>query len=76
MKALKYRFRNDWSIAIKESKKLSFYRELKTKFTKESYLDHVKCTDRSNTTRIRIGAHRLETDLGRYNKTPKEGRIC
>jgi hypothetical protein len=76
LKALKYRFRNDWSIAINESKKLSFYRELKTKFTKESYLDYVKYADRSNTTRIRISAHRLQIELGRYNKTPKEDRIC
>jgi hypothetical protein len=76
LKALKYRFKNSWSIATKESKKLSFYRELKTNFTKESYLDHVKYTDRSNTTRIRISAHRLEIELGRYNKTPKDDRIC
>ena len=74
LKALKCRFRNSWNTAIKESKKFSFYRELKTNFTKECYLDHVNYADRSNTTRIRISAHRLETELSRYNKTPKEDR--
>ena len=33
-------------------------------------------TDRANTTRLRISAHRLEIELGRYNKTPRDERIC
>jgi hypothetical protein len=59
------------------SRKLEFYRSLKSSFTKESYLDHVKTyTDRSNLTRLRITTHRLEIEIGRRNKIPRTERVC
>ena len=49
----------------------------KSKFNKECYLDSViKYADRTNITRLRISAHRLEIELGRYNQTPRDDRIC
>ena len=32
--------------------------------------------DRANTTRLRISAHRLEIELGRYSKIPRTDRLC
>ena len=77
LKVLKARFRESWGTTINTSRKLQFYRELKSNFTKENYLDHVtKYTDRANVTRLRISSHRLEIELGRHKQTPIEKRIC
>ena len=77
LKSIKTYFKESWCLYINSSQKLDFYRNLKSSFGKESYLDHVlRYNDRANTTRLRISAHRLEIELGRYNKTPREDRIC
>ena len=76
-KRLKCSFREYWESCINTSQKLEFYSDLKSKFNKECYLDSViKYADRTNITRLRISAHRLEIELGRYNQTPRDDRIC
>ena len=68
MKSLKYKFRASWHSGLIGSNKLEFYRTIKHSFTKEAYLDHVKVyADRSNLTRLRISAHRLEIEVGRWH---------
>jgi hypothetical protein len=58
------------------SGKLEFYCSLKSSFTKESYLDHIKTyTDRANLIRLRISAHRLEIEMGRGNNIPGTERV-
>ena len=70
-------FKNYWLLGIKNSSKLKFYAAIKDKFEKEGYLDTVKnYYDRASFTKFRISAHRLQIELGRRNKTPKEQRIC
>ena len=60
LKALKLHFRDMWSINIRNSSKLEYYRYYKTEFVKESQLDLVHdYNDRASLTRIRISAHRL-----------------
>ena len=77
LKSLKQNFKSKWFSYINSSPKLEFYREIKSNFIKEQYLDQVtNYTDRANITRLRISAHRLEIELGRYNKTPRDERIC
>ena len=77
LRSLKLNFKDSWSAYLNSSKKLEFYRQLKSKFTKEPYLDRVtNYHDRANITRLRISAHRLEIEVGRYNNTPKDERIC
>ena len=77
IKRLKCSFREYWGSCINTSRKLEFYSDLKSKFNKEYYLDSViKYADRTNITRLRISAHRLEIELGRYNQTPRDERIC
>ena len=77
LKSLKTVFKESWSSYVKSSSKLEFYRDVKSHFEKESYLDQItKYTDRANITRLRISAHRLEIETGRYNNTPRDDRIC
>ena len=77
IKTLKANFKKSWHTTINASRKLEFYRQLKSKFEKENYLDYIaKYSDRVNMTRLRISAHRLEIERGRYNQTPVEQRLC
>ena len=75
IKSLKFKFKESWSSAINASSKLEFYKKIKQEFTKESYLDLVQnYYDRIHLTRLRISAHRLEVELGRWHKTPRPER--
>ena len=77
IKTLKANYKKSWHTTINASRKLEFYRQLKSKFEKENYLDYIaKYSDRVNMTRLRISAHRLEIERGRYNQTPVEQRHC
>ena len=76
-KSLKSKFRNLWESNIKTSSKLSFYQQVKSSFAKESYLDLItNSKDRFNLSRLRISAHHLEIERGRYKKIPQENRTC
>ena len=77
MKALKSKFNDLWRENVNTSSKLEFYKLVKPNFTKETYLDTVlKYKDRTNLTRLRISAHRLEIELGRRNGVSRQDRIC
>ena len=66
-----------WEHEKCNSSKLSFYNTHKIKFARETYIDEVKgFSRRYNTTKLRISAHELEIERGRYTDTPKESRIC
>ena len=70
-------FKKCWEYDKASSSKLSFYNSCKLKFGRESYLDVTKgFTRRINTTKLRISAHDLEIERGRYKNLPKENRIC
>jgi hypothetical protein len=57
--------------------KLRSYRRFKTNFGFEAYLDHVKIPKfRTALTRLRISAHRLMIEAGRYKKLKPEERLC
>ena len=76
-KTLKANFRESWGATINSSRKLKFYINLKSDFGKEQYLDQIiKYSDRVNITRLRISAHRLQIELGRYKQIPREDRLC
>ena len=77
MKSLKNNFRETWLSEIQKSTKLEFYCTVKNNFCKEQYLDNVQnYFDRVSVTRLRISAHRLEIELGRRSKLPREERTC
>jgi ribonuclease I len=62
---------------IRKSGKLSLYREIKTGFYREGYLQDITIKkDRAALCKLRISAHRLNIERGRYNRVPREQRFC
>jgi len=62
-----------------QSKSLSTYRQIKTHFHQEKYLNYIKNTgDRNALTAFRISAHSLEIERYRYAKNyiPRNERFC
>ena len=78
LKILKDHFVSCWSHEKSKSSKLApFYNKIKCLFQKENYLDLVTNTSfRYKTTQLRISAHDLEIEQGRYRKIPRNDRIC
>ena len=60
-----------------ENGKMSLYRKIKNSFIFEPYLDIIQKADsRRCLAEIRLSAHNLEIERGRYSKTPREQRLC
>ena len=77
MKALKARFKELWQENVNTSSKLEFYKQVKSEFGKEIYLDTVhNHKDRTSLTHLRISAHRLEIELGRRSGISRQDRTC
>ena len=71
-------FRATWKGALQKSPKLNFLVNLKTEWGKEHYIRSLSFSLRKNLTRLRISAHMLPIETGRYNKPPtlREKRTC
>ena len=77
LKTLKDHFKKCWELDKATSPKLTFYHSIKKKFEKEPYLDVVKnASNRFRITRLRISAHDLEIERGRYKNIPRAERFC
>ena len=78
MKSLKDHSKSIWKQEKEDSAKLFlFYNKIKLDFEKEPYLDFVKnAKSRYCTTRLKISAHNLEIEYGRYKNIPREQRKC
>ena len=77
--SLKETFVNHWKSYINTSPKLEFYSKIKHEFSAEEYLSAVTTpAHRAGITRIRISAHHLYVERGRYTSplTPRESRWC
>ena len=70
-------FKRCWEHQKSTSSKLSFYHSIKTCFNREPYLDLCKgFSRRYSTTKLRISAHDLQIEQGRYSGLPRELRVC
>jgi len=70
-------FKACWEHEKSISPKLSYYHSIKKRFARESYLDLAhKFPHRYSTTKLRISSHDLEIENGRYQKVPRDQRIC
>ena len=74
----KHMFTGIWTSALSKSPKLSFLRELKSCWEEESYIIKLPFTLRKNLTRLRISAHLLPVETGRYSRPviPRTERFC
>jgi hypothetical protein len=62
---------------LNKSEKLLYYKHIKRPYTTATYLNTVKNANfRRALTKIRICAHRLEIETGRYHKTAQHDRLC
>ena len=62
---------------IANSSKLIIYNHVKEEFWEEKYIHEVKYYKyRSATTKFRISAHTFPFESGRWDKTPREKRMC
>ena len=67
LETLKSFFTSCWEQVKSTSPKLEFYHSVKEKFYKEPYLDICKgFSRRYSTTKLRISAHKLQIEQGRY----------
>ena len=59
------------------SSKLILYNHIKEEFREEKYIHEVKYYKyRSAITKFRISAHTFPVESGKWNKTPREKRVC
>ena len=59
------------------NKKLAVYKEIKHNYLLETYLSDVKdFNKRVAVTKLRLSAHNLPVETGRYSNTPKQNRVC
>jgi hypothetical protein len=71
-------FLQTWHASKENSSVLEVLNTIKHTFEYESYLDKIPNTLRFYLTRIRISAHSLRVQTGRYeqNRTPRDRRVC
>ena len=68
-------FLQEWFASVGNSSKLLLYKEIKSHFGYESYLDNIVTKKyRSILTKIRLTAHNLKIETGRYARNPIERR--
>ena len=71
------KFTYEWKFKLKENSKLNLYDQIKHIFGKEKYLDDIKSfLMRKAITKFRCSDHKLEIEVGRHKKTPREKRVC
>ena len=74
---LRDQFVQEWKASITSMSKLDQYCTYKTEFKFEPYLIYIfneklrKCL-----TQFRLSSHNLDIEVGRYNNTPRENRLC
>lgn len=78
IQSLKKKYSSDWKEVNEKLKdgKLVTYLSLKTHFGIEKYLNIVKYEYRKAICRFRVSSHRLMIETGRYNKIPRNDRLC
>lgn len=78
LKRCKHQFMSQWQHDKENSAKLNpFYNKLKNNLIMEPYLKYVKnSSNRYQLCRLRISAHDLEIERGRYSQINRADRVC
>ena len=74
-KLLEDKFLINWKVNLLTQSKLSFYRQLKDIHDYEPYLDNINFQQRKHISRLRVSAHDLNVEIGRYNQE-RRGRLA
>ena len=74
---MKNKYVSYWNQTLQQSQKLSFYCTIKDQYSPSSYLVLTrKNPSLKALVRFRISSHQLRTETGRYEKIPRDERIC
>ena len=77
LQSLAAHFKNCWEFEKANSPKLEYYHDVKKAFGREAYISETNnVKHRFQMTRLRISAHDLEVEKGRYFNIPRPDRIC
>ena len=77
LQLMKQKYISYWQHTLQHSQKLEFYRSFKNEYASSSYLELTRrVSDRRTLTKLRISNHKLMIELGRYNDTPRDNRLC
>ena len=76
-KTLEEKYLTFWKHKLENSSKLTFYSTFKTDHKLEKYLEVIKDPyKRKCLSRFRVSNHSLQIEIGRYQKIPREERLC
>ena len=74
---MKKKYISYWNQTLQHSQKLSFYYTFKKNYSLSAYLDLTrKNPSRKSLVKLRISCHKLRIETGRYNKIPRDERLC
>jgi len=73
---LKDQFIQKWHVDVWNSPKALIYRHIKCAFRPEEYIFKLPDSMRIILCRFRCSNHKLQIELGRHTRTPREERIC
>ena len=77
MDLMKKKYISYWRQTLQHSQKLSFYYTIKQHYSPSTYLDLSRRTpSRKALVKLRISSHELRIETGRYDKIPREERLC
>ena len=75
---IKNKFIDRWCITKNNLPKMEFYNNVKTVFQQEKFLEISKPADKRSLFKLRASSHRLNVEVGRYDKNPipRTERVC
>ena len=74
---MKKKYISYWNQTLQHSQKLSFYYTFKKNYSLSAYLDLTKKNpSRKSLVKLRISSHKLRIETGRYDKIPRDERLC
>ena len=77
MDLMKKKYISYWRQILQHSQKLSFYYTVKQHYSPSAYLDLSRRNpSRKALVKLRISSHKLRIETGRYDKIPREERLC
>jgi hypothetical protein len=70
-------YSTSWKLTVENKPKLTIYRKIKEMFNPETYCKtNLTRSQRSFIARLRLGVLPINVEVGRYNATPREQRLC
>ena len=77
LQKIKEEYISYWKIRSHESSKLSFYKQIASDYKMANYLTTIRQRKyKIGLTKLRVSAHDLKIETGRYTNLPRDKRLC